>query len=162
MQGKVNVILSVLVLVCFIPATLGFALIYHHCSGCQSHDKETAILLTAHTHEEDGCFCTESSTNDASHDCGDQHEGACHDENAPVKHTHDCVVELKKLEEPFTPVTFNNWLPIPLEIACAALFFYSDQIPPESFSVDSAHLLFDPPRMLTGYERLIMNEVFRL
>ncbi len=145
MQSKINAILSILVLVFFIPATLGFALINHHCTGCQSHDKETTLLVSAHTHDDDSCFCTESSATEASE-----------------KHTHDCVVELKKLEEPFTPVTFNNWLPTPLEIASAALFLASDQILPESFSAGTTHLLFDPPRILTGYERLIMNEVFRL
>lgn len=161
MQSKTNVIISVLVLVFFIPASLGFALINHHCSGCQSHNQEAAFLLTAHVHDDAGCSCTESKTEAASCDC-EQQAGSCHDDQSPVKHTHDCVVELKKLEEPFTPATFDNCLPAPLEISFAALFFADNRMPPESFSANSAPLLISPPTILTGYERLILNEVFRL
>lgn len=161
MQSKVNVILSVLVLVFFIPATLGFALINHHCTGCQSHDKETVFLLTAHTHDDASCFCTETATEEASHDC-EQQEGSCHGDHSPEKHSHDCVVELKKLEEPFTAASFDNWLPIPLEISVAALFFADNQSSAESYSANTAPLLFSPPIQLTGYERLIKNGVFRL
>ncbi|GAO31342.1 hypothetical protein JCM15548_13693 [Geofilum rubicundum JCM 15548] len=72
------------------------------------------------------------------------------------------MVELKKLEAPFTPVSFDDWLPMPLEITFANLFFAQDQIASESFSANSSFLAYSPPRILTGYERLIRNEVFRL
>lgn len=162
MQSKVNVILSVLLLVFFIPATLGFALINHHCTGCQSHDQETVFLVTAHTHDDTSCFCTEASASEASHDCDDQHADDCNGEYAPVKHTHDCVVELKKLDEPFTPVSPDKWLPTPFQFTFAYLFFTLDQIPAEAYTKQSSPLAFSPPRIQSGYERLIMNEVFRL
>lgn len=161
MQRKVNALWSIIMLVFFLPAILGFTLIDHHCTGCQSHDKETTFLLSAHTHDDASCFCTEASTEEASHDC-DQQEGSCHCEHSPEKHSHDCEVELKKLEAPFTPATFDNWLPTPIENSFATLFFSDNQVPPESYSANSAPLLLSPPRLLTGYERLIRNEVFRL
>jgi hypothetical protein len=161
MKSKVNTLLSILVLVFFIPATLGFTLINHHCNGCQSNDKETVILMAVHHHDDASCFCTGSSDSEEKHSC-EHHTGDSHGEDAPVKHTHDCVVQLKKLETPFTPVSFDDWLPLPLEITFATRYFVQDQIPPESFSVHTAFLTFSPPRIQTGYERLIMNEVFRL
>lgn len=153
--------MSILVLVFFIPATLGFALINHHCTGCQSYNMEATFLLTTHDHDDASCFCTESSATEESHDC-DQQEDACHDENTPLQHAHDCDVELKKIEEPFTPASFDKWLPRPLDIAFAALFFVNNQIPAESFTEITSQRAFSPPRILTGSERLIMNEVFRL
>lgn len=149
MQNKVNTIFSITMLVFFFPAIMGFTLIDHHCTGCHSHHKETAFLLSVHQHDNDSCFCTEIAMEEESH-------------HHSTRHTHDCAVELKKLEVTFTPASFEDWLPSPLEIGFATLFLSDTQLLTDSFSVRLVPHLNTPLRTISGYERLIRNEVFRL
>ena len=97
MNVKMNHIIALVLLGCFIPAIIGFSFIHHHCSGCESNKTEALLSIIHHQHEHDDCFCSASV---AEH-CNDNQEQSCtcHDAN-DSKHQHNCFVDLKRLDIP--------------------------------------------------------------
>src|SRR5690554_4051412 len=112
---------SLLLLLVFIPATLGFALIHHHCGTCNSRATETAFLFIDqnHWHESDACFC-DSQQSAPSCPSQEQAEGSC-DSEAP-EHEHDCELQLKKLESSFRRPSDEEGLPMPTELEFSIVY----------------------------------------
>jgi len=162
MKARLNSILSILMLVFFIPASLGFTLIKHHCITCHVNYVETSFLLSAHNHNGDDCLCKKDYSEQ---ECtyGNPQNDKDLNKQSTVNHKHSCDTELKKLELPFTVPSLDNNLPLPLlnKIFAAIL------ITTHNFEVKSSVKYYtkktsSPTLVLSGYDLLILKEVFRL
>ena len=152
---------SLLLLLVFIPATLGFALIHHHCGTCNSRATETAFLLIDHDHQHEAgsCFC---DNHQSSSDCRTQEQADCTCESETPEHEHDCDLQIKKIESPFPPPSDEEGLPMPTELDFSLIFLAQQLLWPEqqnTYHLETAHKSPPPPG---GFELLQKIAVYRL
>jgi hypothetical protein len=147
MQINRNSILSIIILLFFLPATVGFALFRHSCDECHAFDKEASFVFFSHNEDSHDCFCPKND--------------AYHGEESPDEHDHNCLMDLKKLEQPFTLSCFKDAVPSPIILDCcinSTFSFLTAFCSIKEYYPDISTDLF----ALSGQDRLISNSVFRL
>ncbi len=95
MVAKINKVVSLLLLVIFLPVTNGFALIHHYCGGGENLKTHTHISILPHNHEEEPCMCD----NDPADLCSNEVNGSCAcSDNSDEDRSHNCQAEFIKLD----------------------------------------------------------------
>ncbi len=134
-------ILSVLVLLTFIPATIGYAFFKHSCSGCHYSKVATALAVLLHTEDDHECYCVED----------------CESED----HEHGCDLDLKKIELPYTSEDDYIKVVVPFNSIDDAIFASLYNLSGEYCDYTS---IGDQRRAfpISGQSLLVKNCVFRL
>lgn len=113
MKAIINHIIAYILLGCFIPASIGFAFIHHHCSICNKEITKTTLSIVQHKHDYEVCSCDIKNS-----DCENKdHQSCCCDQNnTEKKHKDTCKVNFKKLDVPATEDSSLSSIPQPSEI----------------------------------------------
>lgn len=152
---------SLLLLLVFIPATLGFALIHHHCGTCNSRATETAFLFIDqnHRHESDACFC---DSQQSAPSCPSQEQAECSCDSEVPEHEYDCELQLKKLESPFPPPSYKDGLPLPTELDFSLIYLAQQLFWPEQDKTFHPKNTYQSPPPPGGFELLQKIALYRL
>lgn len=142
MRLNTRSILSLLVLLTFLPATIGYAFFRHSCSICHYSKVETALAVVMHSEDDHECYCVED----------------CESED----HEHECDMYLKKLELPFTSEDDDIKLITPVvhddSLVAATLCTSGDFCTCNDITIRETL----PSVPISGQSLLVQNCVFRL
>jgi hypothetical protein len=150
-------ILATLLLAVFLQASIGFALIDHHCIGCSSHAKETSFLIFTHFHNNNNDTCCASLPDTEL--CSITDNGHCNCLESNSEHAPQCEIDIQKLNEPFTVSLLSKFIPEPVEQELYNFLKFEISVDPGCYHQLKIKITDTSPFALSGADRLIQNAV---